>query len=119
MKQETIDKAIDCVFQIMEDHQKVKALDDFQSRLKFDNDFFSFSSFLNANESRLVNFLDWFFYDLLNDFDPDGDFDGIVSYALYDAATPYIDGKPYNLKNKDEFKEYIQDCLKNIKDATR
>jgi len=108
MDKQIINKAIDTVFEIISDKEKVKALDDLQKRLGFENDFFSFSSFLDANEDRLINFLDWFFYNLSPDFQhPDSDFGGLVSYALYDAATPYIDGKPYDLKNKSGFESYL------------
>lgn len=108
----TLEKAVDAVFEIFADKEKVKLIDDLQKRLGFQNDFFSFSSFLDANETRLVNFLDWYFYGLLNDFHPDGDFAGLASYALYDAATPYIDGKPYNLKDREEFMRFVLDSLK-------
>lgn len=109
---EIINKAIDCVFEIVADRERVKKLDDLQSRLGFENMFFSFGSLLDANESRLVNFLDWYFYDLLDEAHPDSDFGGLVSYTLYDAATPYIDGKPFNLKEKSEFTAYVYERLK-------
>jgi len=108
---EITEKAIDAIFNIMADQEKVKRLDDFQHRLGFSSDFFSFSSFLDANQNRLVDFLDWYFYPI-SGMNPTSDFGGLASYALYDAATPYIDGKPYNLKDKSEFKEYIEQCLK-------
>ena len=112
----TLEKAVDAVFEIFADKEKVAKLNDFQKRLGFENDFFSFSSFLDANENRLTNFLDWYFFELLGDFHPDGDLGGLVSYALYDAATPYIDGKPYNLKDKKDFEKYVSDRIKEGKD---
>lgn len=116
MKKETIDKAIDAVFEIIADKEKVRALDDLQKRIGFENNFFSFSSFLDANEDRLVEFLDWFFFGLSRDFShPESDLGGLVSYTLYDAATPYIDGRAYDLKSKDEFKSYVYTIL-NQKD---
>ena len=108
----TLEKAIDAVFDIFADKEKVAKLNDFQRRLGFKNEFFSFSSFLDANENRLTNFLDWYFFGLLNNFHPDGDVGGLASYALYDAATPYIDGKPYNLKDKNDFEKYVLDSIK-------
>lgn len=102
-------RAIDCVFEIMEDIEKSRKLDDLQKRLSFNSDFFSYSAFLNANQDRLVNFLDRYFYDLLGDFDPVNDMTGgLVTYTIYDAATPYIDGKPYNLKEKSEFIAFVK-----------
>lgn len=103
-------KAIDAIFQIMEDAEKVKKLDDLQRRLGFENDFFSFSSFLDANQRRLVYFLDWYFYDLTA-MHPDGEFGGIASYTLYDAAMPYLDNKAYNLKERSDFEAYISELV--------
>ena len=107
-------KAIDAVFQIMENREKAKALDDFHASLGFENDNFSYHAFLETNEVALLEILNWYFYELLGTWHPDAkDFYGLASYALYDAATPYIDGKPYYLKNKAEFERYIEDELKN------
>lgn len=107
-----IEKAIDCVFEIMADRARVEKLDDLQKRIGFESMFFSFGAFLDCNESKLVNFLDWYFHELLDEAHPESDFGGLVSYALYDAATPYIDGKPFNLKEKSEFKAYVEERLK-------
>lgn len=104
-------KAISAIFEIMEDIEKAKKLDEYQSRLGFSGDFFSFSAFLDCNQNRLVDFLDCYFADLTG-MDPESDFGGLASYALYDAATPYIDGKPYNLKDKDDFEKYIEELLR-------
>jgi len=104
-------KAIDCVFEILKDMEKVKKIDELQNRLGFTNDFFSFSSFLDANQDRLVNFLDWFFWPI-SAMHPESDFGGLASYAIYDAATPYLDDKPYNLKERTDFEAYIAECIK-------
>lgn len=115
----TLEKAVDAVFEIFSDKEKVKTMDDLQKRLGFPSYFFSFHSFLEANENRLVDFLDWYFYELLHDFHPDGEFGGLVSYALYDAATPYIDGKPYNLKDREDFMRFVLDCLKSPRSESK
>lgn len=104
-------KAIDAVFEIMADKEKARKLDDLQQRLGMGSDFFSFSSLLGFNEDRLVNLLDWFFYPITGMY-PDGDIGGTITYTLYDAAVPSLDGIPYNLKEKGEFEDYIQACLK-------
>ena len=113
---EVTQKAISAIFAIMEDIEKAKKLDGYMSRLGFGGDFFSFSSFLDCNQNRLVDFLDWYFADLTG-MDPDGDYGGLASYALYDAALPYIDGKPYNLKERDDFEKYISEILMRRKKA--
>lgn len=108
MKQQIINKAIDCVFEIMEDHKKVKAMDDFQATLGFSNNLFSYAEFFEANEYKLVDFLDLFFYELTNSFDPDEDQGGLASYAIYDETAEIVDGSnKYNLKNKEDFHKVV------------
>ncbi len=107
--------AIDMVFEIIEDRERVKKMDDLQKRLGFKNMDFSFGAFLDANEDRLVKFLDWFFYPITGMHPDNNVVGGLVSYTLYDAATPYLHGKPYNLKDKTDFLTYINDCIENRK----
>ena len=108
---QVLQKSIDCVFSIMEDHEKVKKIEDFQNRIGFKNDFFTFNALLDINEGKLVSFLDWYFFGILNVFNPNGDLGGLVSYTLYDAAIPRIGNKRYDLKDKKEFTDYVMDCL--------
>lgn len=116
MDKEIIDKAINAVFEIIKEREKANKLNDMQKNLNFNSDSFSFGSLLDINEDKFVNFLDWFFYGLSKAFEhPDDDVGGLVSYTLYDAATPYLDGKPYYLKDKNDFKNYVYTIL-NIKD---
>lgn len=108
------DIAIDCVFDIVSDMETAAQIDKLISTTQFNTEFFSFRSLTSLNEFRLIGFLDEYFYSLLDQFNPNGenDFDqGIVSYTLYDAATPYIDDKPYFLKDKEQFKAYVKEIL--------
>lgn len=110
---ELTQKAIDAVFEITADAKKATDVDSFQNRLGLNSDFFSFSGLISFNQDKFVLFLDWYFHDLLggDDWHPEGEFGGLVSYALYDAATPYINGKAYNLKEKAHFEAYVKDSI--------
>lgn len=106
-------KAIDAVFGIIEDKNKADKLGDLQNRLNITNDFVSFPSLFDFGNEKLIEFLDWYFYKLFPDFHPKNDLGGgLASYCLYDAATPYIGEKIYNIKNKEEFEKYVTDRLK-------
>lgn len=107
--------AIDMVFEIIEDRERVEKIDDTQKRLGFENIFFSFGAFLDANENRLVKFLDWFFYPITGMHPDNSAGGGLVSYTLYDAAIPYLNGKSYDLKDKADFTVYINDCIEKNK----
>ena len=108
---------IDNAFEVVADREKVNKIDALMKKIGFENDFFSFSSFLAANQNRLVCILDYYFYKLLGEqWNPTNDFGGgLVSYMLYDAATPFIDDVPYDIKNKKEFEEYVTLSLERIK----
>lgn len=102
-------KAIEAVFDLIKQEDKANRLDSHMGQLDMPTDFFSFHAFISMNEGMIVRLLDWYFYEKYGDEvgHPDGDLGGLVSYALYDAATPYIGDRSYNLKCQEDFELYL------------
>ena len=113
MSKEFTQRAIDALFKIKEGIEKADKLNKLQKELGFENDFFSFSAFLDINERVTLDLLDWYFYDLLKTCHPAEDIGGgLATYTIYDAGAMEIDGEEFNLKDKDEFTRCVELLLR-------
>lgn len=106
-------QAINAVFAVKVKMENAEKLEKASRELNLKNDFINFSSMFV--EGMLIDFLDKYFASLLPEWEESDAFDGLVSYALYDAAKPFIDEKAYDLTTKDGFINYVKDSLENGK----